>query len=250
MQRLESLSTGAGLAVDDLLFYDIWLARLAILPMAVPAESEAPGVDALVDYLVEAGLGRELLLTARFTAVTFLIARARYADARQRLVLLLPDLVQQFGNEHLLTLQARIDLAGCVGFTTDPGESRVELIGLMKESDEIFGSTSYLSMRARMWVAACTALAGEPGHAIGLAWLSLTAEDLNPEIAHLLGQIVGACVAQLLESPSVPPNWREGGLGPTLQAAAAGEEEAFMRLPAELTDIVRAARAQKAPANG
>jgi hypothetical protein len=59
-------------------------------------------------------------------------------------------------------------------------------------------------------------------------------------------QIVEVCFGQLMESPTIPPDWREGGLVPTVQAAAAGEAEAFMRLPAELADIVRAARTQSA----
>jgi hypothetical protein len=39
-------------------------------------------------------------------------------------------------------------------------------------------------------------------------------------------------------------------LAATLLAAAAGEEETLMRLPVELADIVRAARAQKVAASG
>jgi hypothetical protein len=239
MQRLGSLFSDAALSSDDLLFLEIWMARLA-LTIALPSESMTAYADALVDHLAEADPEVGILLVARFAVATFLIGSRRYADARDRLVALVPDLAQQYGDEHALTQQAQIDLAGCAGVTGDPSRSMAQLAEFAQTTAK--GD----STRARMWLAACTAQCGEPGKAIEQAWLILAEEVLEEDVIDFLEYLVRTSFVQLMESPSTHPNWREGGLIPTVQAAAAGEEEALMRLPAELADIVRTARARSA----
>lgn len=243
-KRLQALFSNCGLAADDPLWLDLWFAQ-SVTPLMEPVGS-AVYVDGLVHRLAETEPSVLVVLTAHFVIIYFLIGARDYATARDSLIPLVRNLAQQFGEENELTLWARIELAGCTGYAGDPLESMARLAELIEASDMVLGPASTHSIRGRMWLAACTAQAGEPALAIGQAWLVLAEEGVAVDIVDFLEEVIGTCFVQLMESPTVPTGWQEGGLVATLQAAAAGEEEAFMRLPAELADIVRAARAQNA----
>jgi len=246
VQRLQALLDQLEPMNYDLLDFDIRFAQVEALTTIGSLQAAARYLDALVDYLVTMGASEETELFYRFGAANLIGRTHKYAEARDRFQMIAQRSVDELGHSHLLSLEARLEAAICTGFLGEHAAACDQLRELAQNNSVVSGGHRPTSLRAHAWLAANTAAAGKPGQAIEQAWTTLAEPDLDAENVKLLRWVVGDSFAQLMELATVPAGWREGGLIPTLQAAAAGEEEAFMRLPGELADIVRAARAQNA----
>jgi hypothetical protein len=93
-----------------------------------------------------------------------------------------------------------------------------------------------------------TGLTGEVATAIEDAQLMLDEGDLSAiDMRFLAASLSLIAITTTIEKKiTAPHDWTLGGLISGIAAAAAGKEEALMRLPAEVADIVREARAQNA----
>lgn len=246
LQRLQTLLGELEPRSYDLLDFDLRVAQVEALTATRSFAAAARKLEELADHLVTMGADERVELSYRRGAAYLMGEADEYAEARDRLEMIASRSAEQFGGSDLLSLDARLGAAIYDVFLGEHARAREELTNLITICDSALGAEHKISVGARTWLAANTSAAGEPGSAIEQAWLLLAESDLDEETIKFLEWVIGTALVDLMDSLRVPVGWREGGLVPTLQAAAAGEAEAFMRLPAELADIVRAARTQSA----
>lgn len=203
----------------------------------------------LADYVAILGLSHPDTRIARVHHAKHLNMCGCWSEARDELAELADELTDVFDPRHRTVLDIRLERAIVAVNSGEPERGLEEIKDIYADCCEALGPTDRDTLLARLNIAWARGKAGDLVGAIEDFWYLLNNDLVVPQMREAVLQEIRHNLVRMADEPTTNTVPASSSMIAVLQAAMADDAEAFMRLPAELADIVRAARAQQVPAS-